>query len=100
MKKFSTHKSDYDFKIMKLNNFYFLVIEDLDLGGMSVTNNIENVVEEIRKSHPDFKPEETAIIYCDSMKNWDGWDYKTKTFIGLDTQYLQTAIEKMILLKP
>lgn len=43
---------------------HLLIIEDLDIGGMSVTNDIENVIAEIAKSY-DLKKRE--VVYVDSM---------------------------------
>lgn len=43
-------KADYDFEIEQYLGSDFIVIEDLDLGNKSVTNDIENVVDEISKT--------------------------------------------------
>lgn len=61
-------RSDYDyfFKDEKKT----LCIVDLNLGRMSVTNNAENVINEIKKEVGD-KIYEMKIIYQDSENAWD-----------------------------
>jgi hypothetical protein len=59
-------KSDYTFGVID-DVFY---IEDLNLGRMSVTNNAENVISEIRKSFQG-KLTQYYIIYKDSEGIWD-----------------------------
>jgi hypothetical protein len=61
-----TSKSDYRFKFID----DVLVIEDLNLGRMSVTNNAEDVISEIRTS-TDRRLTEHFIIYKDSDGVWD-----------------------------
>jgi hypothetical protein len=61
-----TSKSDYRFKFID----DILVIEDLNLGRMSVTNNAEDVISEIRTS-TDRRLTEHFIIYKDSEGVWD-----------------------------
>jgi hypothetical protein len=61
-----TSKSDYRFKFID----DVLVIEDLNLGRMSVTNNAEDVISEIRTS-TDRRLTEHFIIYKDSEGVWD-----------------------------
>lgn len=59
-------KSDYRFKFID----DVLIIEDLNLGRMSVTNNAEDVISEIRTS-TDRTLTEYFIIYKDSEGVWD-----------------------------
>jgi hypothetical protein len=61
-----TSKSDYRFKF--IDNV--LVIEDLNLGRMSVTNNAEDVISEIITT-TEKKLTEHFIIYKDSEGIWD-----------------------------
>lgn len=75
-----TPKSDYTYTIED----DILAIVDLNLGRMSVTNNIENVIAEIAEERR-FLPEEVLVIYRDSEELWDGWDTKTESFILLQT---------------
>jgi len=48
-----------------------LAIEDLNLGKMSVTNNMENVLTEIRSKIGD-EIVGAKIVYRDSEGEWDG----------------------------
>ena len=59
-------RSDYTFRFIE----DVLVIEDLNLGRMSVTNNAEDVTSEIR-SMTDSRLSEHFIIYKDSEGIWD-----------------------------
>lgn len=45
-----------------------LFIEDLNLGNMSVTNDIENVIKEIKRNVPDIR--QYQIQYLDSNDEW------------------------------
>ena len=47
-----------------------IAIVDLDLGSKSVTNDIENVLDDIRADIGDLAG--YAVIYRDSMGCWDG----------------------------
>lgn len=69
-------KSDFDWRHVEIfkDNRATTVIEivDLDLGNMSVTNDIENVVTQIATELPEDNPiTENAIIYRDSEGIWD-----------------------------
>lgn len=64
-----------------------LLIIDQNLGNMSVTNCIEDVVEEIcQREMKD--PTSLRIAYRDSEGIWDGWNHQSQTFfpIGARTQ--------------
>lgn len=89
--------SDYTWKIVKSLGKEVLSIIDLDKGRVSVTNNIENIVEQIErmltaqgKSLPEF------IVYRDSDQTWDGWDNKRQDFILLSAYNESVAIERLI----
>ncbi len=75
-------KSDYDYDIIEHSGRNCLLINDLNKGGMSVTNNIEEVIEEI-KVKEGIDPARLMIIYCDSDGFWDGWDHESQTFVIL-----------------
>jgi hypothetical protein len=89
-------KSDFDFEIVKMQGRYILKIVDLDLGRMSVTNDIENVVEYIFRKTPDVDPAGFLIIYQDSEHRWDGWDAKDRQFVALDEQTFEEAVTRYI----
>ena len=72
-----------------------LIIEDSDLGNLSVTNDIQNVLTSIKKDL-DFLPE--TIIYRDSEGNFDGVEHeqgKFKRFYSVNESDLEKALEKV-----
>jgi hypothetical protein len=80
-------RADYSYDIVD----DFLIIEDLNLGRMSVTNCIEDVVEEISKTL-NVDPVNWKIIYRDSDGIWDGWNHANYKFISLNEKSLTQAI--------
>lgn len=68
-------RSDFNYKI-KDN---VIEIIDLNQGGMSVTNDIENVVKSITKIE-QINPDECTIYYLDSVGDWTGWDSINQSF--------------------
>lgn len=88
-------QSDYSYTKVKKDGILVIAIVDLDLGGASVTNDIENVVEAIcNKEKIDV--DDAAFIYLDSLKTWDGWNPKTGWFVALSTNDKQEAINKIV----
>ena len=72
-----------------------LIIEDSDLGNLSVTNDIQNVLTSIKKDL-DFLPE--TIIYRDSEGNFDGVEHEQgtfKRFYSVNESELEKALEKV-----
>jgi hypothetical protein len=61
------NKSNYTWKVTE----DVLHIEDLNLGGKTVTNDIENVIDEIYRTIGE-KIKDYKIIYRDSEEMWDG----------------------------
>ena len=89
-------RADYDYQLTKYNNkIDVLAIEDLNLGNVSVTNDIENVVEDICRLETINK-EQFMIVYKDSNGQWDGWDSSTNQFISLGMDNWYDAIELWI----
>lgn len=73
-------KAKYDYHLVRYKNQDVLLIIDHNIGSMSLTNDIENVVEEIEdKEHIDAK--NYLIVYRDSAGVWDGWE-KSKDKMG------------------
>ncbi|OPZ65857.1 MAG: hypothetical protein BWY85_00216 [Firmicutes bacterium ADurb.Bin506] len=64
-------KSDYDWHIAPGGRLPVIVIEDLDRGGMSVTNNADAVFAAVLED-AGVKPEDVEVIYRDSEGNYDG----------------------------
>jgi len=88
-------KSDYIHRIENFSGRQIIIIEDLNLGGMSVTNNIENVVREIEIMEK-IKASEFMIIYKDSEGVYDGFDYAKEQFIPLQEDHWKGAVSKYI----
>ena len=67
--------SDYTYHIQSSGTRPVIVIEDLNLGRMSVTNNIEAVVKAVCDAAA-LTPADAEIIYRDSEGTYDGvWEY-------------------------
>lgn len=88
-------KSDYTYSIQTYNQRPFIVIEDLNKGGMSVTNNIEYIIDEIAQKER-LNPVEHFIIYRDSEGQWDGFNYATGLFVHLAKFNYKDAAEGML----
>ncbi len=90
----------YKFEFMRNNeqkDSVFLCIIDYDNGGISVTNNIESIVDFIIEENPEAKEfKNIYIIYRDSSKSWDGYERKTEDFVPLCCETQEEAIEKYL----
>ena len=74
----------FTFKLVGKKNILFMLIRDLNQGGMSVTNGIEHVVEQIAE-WKHINPNDYVILYRDSEGMWDGWDNKNQKFFLLNS---------------
>lgn len=95
-KKFSTQRSrsSYEWQLHEPN---ILFIEDMNQG-MSVTNNIENVLQEIRAELNTHHLDNLKIIYRDSQGIIDGVNTKNNeydSFFSIDEYELEKAITKL-----
>lgn len=73
-----------------------LSIEDLGRGtDLSVTNNIENIVEEELWKLDKTKSDIPLVIYRDNEGMWDGWDVIKEDFIILDAADEIEAVQKI-----
>jgi hypothetical protein len=72
-------RANFQYRLGVLEGRKTLLIWDQNIGNISVTNDIENVVADIAK-HEDINPAEYLIIYRDSEGRWDGWDAATQEF--------------------
>ena len=67
-----------DYEITKIDHSKKIVyLEDLNLGNKSVTNDAENVVEEVNEHYPYYH-----IYYCDSESKWAELIHDSGLFIG------------------
>lgn len=88
-------KADFHYEILNFSGRDVILIEDLNRGNMSVTNDIENVVDEIAEGE-NLDPKDYMIVYADSAGSWDGWDATTKEFVPLVQNNWQNAINTYI----
>lgn len=88
-------KSDYRYGLQTLGGRNVLVIEDLSLGRCSVTNDIENVIEDIAQKEI-INPVEYMIVYRDSRAIWDGYEFATQQFIALRSWTWEEAVRKYV----
>ena len=86
-------RADYIHSLDKYKNKVdVIIIEDLNLGSVTVTNDIENVIEDICRLEKVDK-EQFMIVYRDSTGQWDGYDTSTNQFVGLGMDEWYDAIE-------
>lgn len=93
-KSFTKTRADFDYSIFNHPPAGGVIaIEDRDQGGMSVTNDIENVVAHIGEVE-EIDPRNFLIIYRDSQGVWDGWNPQKNDFVYLGQQDTKAAIDK------
>lgn len=73
-------KSSYTYTIENHLNRKWIVIQDQNLGRMSVTNDIENVVHDICQLN-EITTADHLIIYQDSAGDWSGYNLEEDKFI-------------------
>lgn len=88
-------KSDYSYTKIKKDGILVIAIRDLNLGGTSVTNDIENVIDAICDKEK-INPNDAAFVYMDSLRTWDGWNPKSGWFIALSTKDKKEAIRRIV----
>lgn len=88
-------RADFTHEITSYNGFPVLKIEDLDLGNMSVTNNIEEVVRDVEVMEK-IDAKNYVIIYKDSDDMWDGWDAVKQSYVPLQKTNYTAAVERYI----
>jgi len=91
-------KADFEYKIGELHGQQILFIRDLNLGRMSVTNDIENVIADIAEE-TGIDPTTHFILYRDSMRQFAGWDAATETFYSLKNGYHRAKMLEALLFK-
>lgn len=74
-------RSDYEYLV----HARVIAIKDLDAGGMSVTNNIENIVGHIC-DYREIDPNDYTIVYQDSQGELSFFQWSTKKFSQVSFQ--------------
>lgn len=88
-------KANFTYKVTEMIARQVIVIEDQDLGSMSVTNDIENVILDIANIE-NINPTQYMIVYKDSDGIWDGFDATTGRFVALCSNSSLEAVKKYI----
>jgi len=88
----------YEIRIDDTTKQKAIIIVDQNTVGMSVTNDIEDVIEEICLQNNLNSPL-VNVVYRDSEGIWDGYNTKQKDFIHLGAATSQEAIIKLNNLK-
>jgi hypothetical protein len=73
----------------------FIMIEDLDQGGRSLTNGIHDVVDAILYLEK-LCPDEVNVIYKDSEGTWDGYIFQSNTIYSLNEKHWLKAAMKVV----
>lgn len=86
-------KSDYTYQFRKVKGVYFVMLEDEDKGGATLTNNIHKVILEIAKKET-IDPREYTYIYKDTEGFWDGYNFSLKQFFPIrELHWLKAAVK-------
>lgn len=88
--------SDFMYQYGKYSDFLYIWIVDADLGNKSVTNDIENVVNDIIDHEEIEDHSQIMIVYMDSERIWDGWDHLHRQFVPLRADSAISAMNKYI----
>lgn len=88
-------QSSYSHSLWQHDGHDLIIIEDLNESGKkSVTNDIDNVIDEIA-TREKINPVQYHIIYKDSQGIWDGYNFSTRQFIPLQAHSWEKAIAKL-----
>jgi len=87
-----------NYRLDVFDEIKIISIEDLNTGGISLTNNIESVMQDVREIclKIGLKIDGFQIIYKDSMGIWDGFGQNSETFIPYQETCRHCAINKAI----
>lgn len=81
---------DYTCKLTNINGVDIAIMQDLNMGSISLTNSIDEVAK---------KENVANIVYLDSMNIWDFWNkedgFKTLAVNGVATTNLEIALEQV-----
>lgn len=87
--------ADYIHRLEFPDSRSVIVIEDLNIGGTSVKNDIENVVREIGVVE-NIDLADYMVVYKDSDGTWDGYEYSSESFVSLGGESWEDACDKYI----
>jgi|GEM_PF-5706717 hypothetical protein len=86
-------KYNYLFEVIHSVNTLVITDEAFDGAYISVTNNIEKIVAELKEKAPEeFKKNGFLIIYRDSQGIYDGWDDDKQKFISINQVTKENAV--------
>ncbi|HRN92989.1 MAG TPA: hypothetical protein PLS87_11255 [Ferruginibacter sp.] len=88
-------KADYTYALREMDGQKFICIIDQDRGNMSVTNNIEEVVDEILTKEK-INSADHLIVYRDTDGSWDGWDHDHRAFVHLNSRDQYSSMKNYI----
>lgn len=66
-------RANFLYRIGEVDAIQVLLVWDKDLGNVTVTNDIQNVIADISE-YEKINLVDHLIIYRDSLGRWDGWD--------------------------
>lgn len=87
--------AEYEYWIWDHAGRSVLVIQDMNTGKMSVTNDIENIILEIANK-ANINPESYMIVYRDTYGIWDGYDWRAKDFVLVHQNTWKLAVEEYV----
>jgi len=91
-------RAAYVYDIHNIQGRNVITIVDLNSGGCSVTNDIENVIREIGV-FAKVNIGAYMIVYKDSEGTWDGYNFLKSQFISLNAKNINDAVKKYIQLQ-
>lgn len=86
-------RADFRYRVISEAGDKILLIVDLDLGGRSVTDDIDNVVADICNLEQTTEYDYFLIAYRDSMGRWDEYDPTTNAIRPLSKEGKETIEE-------
>ena len=95
-------KANYDFEVIDVRGNKVITIVDLNLGGKSVTNDIENIVNEVIDKHWNdneklLDKNQVAVVYKDSEGLFNGYDVANDHFTELPgATHMMHAVNKYL----
>lgn len=81
----------FNYKVIDFEGRPAITIIDEDLGGKSVTNDIQYAIKRIEREK-GIDADNYLIVYRDSNGDWDGWNNKEQRFISINAPDENTAL--------